>query len=120
MTQLAATAPATLAPPALAELSELLGVAVRDVELSDSAKDGLRHWYLVVALDRDYLLPLLSRELRSETGLNRVMGWRRFRGLPPLTKADGRRVLRLMHEHVEAKAGSGLDNRTTTTKENER
>jgi len=40
--------------------------------------------------------------------------WGRIRGLADLTQADGRRALRLMHEHIEeAKAGVRLDTNPT-------
>ncbi|SDY15297.1 hypothetical protein SAMN05661080_02483 [Modestobacter sp. DSM 44400] len=106
----------------LRQLSELLGVHVEDVELWESPTDGRRRWYLVMTQDRrQWAVPVHSREVRSPTALNALTRrWGRTRALPELTKADGRRALRLMHEITEAEAALGLDTDTTHLKENDR
>ena len=104
----------------LADLSVLLGFDVADVELFERPTDGHRTWYLVVPhVGRQWAVPVFSRELRSPTSLNRLASrCGRTGGLADLTQADGRRALRLMHEHIEeAKAGARLDTNPTHKKE---
>ena len=112
-------------PEPLWELSQVLGVRVTDVHqcrvfINGNPQRDLNAWRLYLpnatyGLDGDgqWSHVVKSRELRSPWWLNRwARIWGRDPGLPELTKADGRRALRLMHEHVESKA--------TTERENQR
>ena len=88
----------------LAALSAVLGVDVIAVEV-DTTRDGHRTWWLLFAVQpRLWSRPVHSRELRNPRSLNRlVFAWGRHDPtLPPLTAEDGRRALRLMHEHIES------------------
>lgn len=89
-------------PDPLRELNQLLqlGSDVVDVRRWETAP----RWGLVFAAEPTRYVPVNSRELRNPTSLNRhAWLWGRPFELPPLTKEDGCRVLRLMHEHVEEK-----------------
>ncbi len=109
-------------PEPLRELSALLGVTVTDVQLCRVIVGGkpqpdLNAWRLELPATRyglehpdfrpdgrPWSQVVKSREFRSVWWLNRwALLWGRSRTLPELTKADGRRVLRLLHEHIESK-----------------
>jgi hypothetical protein len=113
----------------LAELSKLLGVEVRDVHQLRVLHGDLRQQepnafqLLLHRLSGPWWTrPVRSRELRSPYFLNGLAAiWGRSPDLPELTRADGRRALRLMHEHTEAMAALGLDTTGTNhLKENDR
>jgi hypothetical protein len=96
-------------PEPLRELSLLLGVWVTDVEhvrvfIGGRPQPDNNAWLVTVAgRDPDHW-PVKTRELRAPHSLNWwVLRWGRDLRLPPLTSGDGRRALRLMHEHVESK-----------------
>lgn len=95
-----------VAPPSpFIELSELWAIRVLDVWRHDRPGDGARPWDVLLAAEPRWFLPVTSTELRSPTRLNELMqAWGRNPELPPLTKTDGRRALRLMHEHIESKS----------------
>ncbi len=103
-------------PEPLRELSILLGVTVTDVHqcrviVGGNPQPDLNAWRLQLptahyGLDGNgqWSHVVKSKELRSAWWLNRwARIWGRDPNLPELTKADGRRVLRLLHEVVEAK-----------------
>ncbi len=101
-----------LRPEPLRELSILLGVEVRDVRRIRVIRDGQPQpddnaWQLAIpgrSRGDGWSQHALSKELRNPWWLNfRARIWGRDPSLPPLTKADGRRALRLMHEHIESK-----------------
>ncbi|MGY1719287.1 hypothetical protein ACI8AG_09595 [Blastococcus sp. SYSU DS0552] len=109
------------------ELSELLGVWVTDVHhcrviVGGRPQPDLNAWRLHLptaryGLDSDgqWSHVVKSRELRSPWWLNRwARIWGRSPDLPELTKADGRRALRLMHEAVEAKPADTEHDTTIT------
>src|SRR5688500_11706630 len=90
-------------PPPLRQLSTLWGIAVLDVQRYDGG--GHRIWRVVVERGphgRVELPPVTSRQLRSASELGWLLRWwGRSESLPLPTKADARRSLRLLHEHVE-------------------
>jgi hypothetical protein len=94
-------------PPPLAKLCELLGIEIVDVERFEGTK--FRSWYLTVKRGqgehrRTQRLPALrTADFKNARTLN-WMAWQCGRSdeLPRLTRADGMRALRLMHEYVEA------------------
>lgn len=96
----------------LRELSELLGVEVVDVQHVRVIRDGRPQpqpnaWQLALAGRELDDWPVLTREFRTEWSLNsraRILG--RSPDLPELTRDDGRRALRLLHEVVEAQMTS--------------
>ncbi len=106
----------------LAELSELLGVTVMDVWhvrvfVGGRPQPDPNAWRLAIPGREWDETPVLTRDFRNEWSLNwraRILG--RSPDLPPLTKDDGRRALRLMHEHVE----STTEHDTNTEMENYR
>ncbi|MFC5066193.1 hypothetical protein [Actinomycetospora atypica] len=101
-------------PEVLAELSKLLGVDVVDVEdrlnPRTSRKERSHRWvFLVRSPEGDTWTPGVpdSSWLRRPDDLNRIARWGgRDPELPALDANDGRRVLRLMHEVVEAEDGT--------------
>lgn len=94
----------------LRELSDLLGVEVVDVRrvrvtVGGRPQPDPNAWRLAIPGREWDDNPVLTRDFRAEWSLNwraRILG--RSPDLPPLTREDGRRALRLMHEHVEAKS----------------
>ncbi len=99
----------------LAQLSRLMGVEVRDVRRlrvmrNFNAQPDDNAWQLAIpgrSREDGWSQHALSKELRNPWWLNfRVRIWGRDPSLPPLTKADGRRALRLMHEHIESKTNT--------------
>src|SRR4051794_33480505 len=93
-------------PSPLAELRELLGVWVVDVERFDGS--GGRSWLVTVARRGGQLQTVDARtfDFKNGTQLNWLL-WRCGRpdDLPRLTRVDGHRALRLMHEIAESGAG---------------
>jgi hypothetical protein len=96
--------------PPLAELSDLLGVTVigvRRIRVTIDRRPQLdpNAWELLtIGLDDQprWLDHVLSRHLRDGWWLTALaQRWGRDPELPPLTRADGRRALRLMHEATE-------------------
>lgn len=111
----------------LRELSELLGIEVVDVERVRVTRGGRPQpdpnaWRLTIAGREWDENPVLTLDLRREWSLNwrtRILG--RSPDLPPLTREDGRRALRLMHEAVEAKtAETEHDTNANTERANHR
>lgn len=112
----------------LAELCIILGIEVIDVcrgtmgavnyDLHGRLSGGLVKRYssergqtsLVWALVRppgDRWNLVTSVDLRRENSLNEhALIWGRSPSLPRLTSEDGRRILRLMHEHIEQSEGT--------------
>lgn len=113
--------PPVSAPDALAELTELLGVEVVDVQRVCVRRGGRPQpdpnaWRLTIPGREWDDNPVLTRDFRAEWSLNwraRILG--RSPDLPPLTKEDGRRALRLMHEAVEANAADSQHDTDSTT-----
>lgn len=106
----------------LRELSELLGVEVVDVErvrviVGGRPQPDPNAWRLAISGREWDENPVLTRDFRKEWSLNwraRILG--RSPDLPLLTKEDGRKALRLMHEVIESKP----EHDTTTTITTER
>jgi hypothetical protein len=98
-------------PPPLRLASDLLGVEVWDVRQLRVVVDGRpqpdpnARAFAIPGRGDDgpWTRYVLTRQLRSPRWLNVwALRWGRDPALPPLTSADGRRLLRLLHEHVES------------------
>lgn len=87
----------------IVELHELLGVRIVEVIRTGGEDDqGLRKWFLTFAHRPGVRFSYRSYEFRDPAHLNRLAQmWGRDHRARPLTRADGRRVLRLLHEHYE-------------------
>ncbi len=101
-------------PEPLRELSMLLGVAVTDVRRArvyrGNPQPDDNAWRLTVAGREPDDWPVLSRQFRTPWWLNTlILRWGRDPNLPPLTARDGRRCLRLMHEHIESKTDTSTE-----------
>ena len=94
-------------PTPLRELSDVLGVLVVDVVRHDDPKhNGRRTWHVWLGYaDYPRYGPIAFRTSdfqRPRRLSGRLRWYGRSAELPELTNEDGRRALRLMHEHVES------------------
>ena len=93
----------------------MLGIRVVEVDRWDDPKrDGRRTWRLWLGTPDGTAhgpIAFTTGDFHRAASLSGRLRWYgRDPDLPPLTSQEGRRALRLMHEHVESK----------TTKENNR
>lgn len=96
---------------ALDEIRDLLGVTVENVWTThdpttayDTRPAGWspRRWWVISQSDERAPRMASSADLRAPAELNRLANaWGRPASAPRLTARDGRRLLRLLHEHVE-------------------
>jgi hypothetical protein len=109
-------------PPPLSLASDLLGVRVLDVRQLRVVVDGRPQpdpnaWQLAIpgrGVDGRWTRYVLTRQLRNPWWLNVwAMRWGRDPAAPKLTTGDGRRLLRLLHEHIE-QATDSTTRRTTS------
>ena len=97
-------------PEPLSELSALLGIELLDVDRWHDSPNRPATWLLLFAAEPDRYFPYRSADFRNVARLNQARRiWRRDPDLRPVTKAECRRVLRLMHEHIESKTDTNSE-----------